>query len=221
MRSRPNGWPIRDDSVAHLDTIGVRQRQRPQRAARAGVDVQDGQVGRGVRAAHLRLHLASRVAESDHGRLGVADHVRVGDDRPVAAYHEAGAGCGSDLNRYDPRSRRLVDAADLCRRELAAAGGGQHRGLVAGSIEHGDGRECERGQRRRQRQDRHRAGPAGPARRGLGSLRLLWSPPPGFGLQRLSAPTRLRKRPGVGIACALAVDPEAGRARHPGDARQR
>ena len=46
-------------------------------------------------------------------------------------------------------------------------------------------------------------------------------PPPDLGLVRLSAPTRLRKRPGIGIACALAVDPEAGRARHPGDARWR
>ena len=48
-----------DDRVADPHALRVGQRQRAQRADAAGVDAQDGEVGRGVGAEHLGLDLAS------------------------------------------------------------------------------------------------------------------------------------------------------------------
>ena len=88
----------RDDRVADLHLCGVAERQRV--GALGVVDLEQGDVGRGVGTDDLRL-LRRALAELDVHALGALDHVCVGEDVAVVVDQEAGAGrcallrCGS------------------------------------------------------------------------------------------------------------------------------
>ncbi len=52
VRSRPNGWPIAITVSPTCTFVGVRERQRAQRAGLVGIDLQHGEVGGRVGAEH-------------------------------------------------------------------------------------------------------------------------------------------------------------------------
>ncbi len=79
-----------DDPVARLELVAVAEARRLQLVR---IDVQRGEVGVRVDAEQLRGELAP-VAERDLERVGVLDHVRVGDDRALLVDDHAAALAG-------------------------------------------------------------------------------------------------------------------------------
>ncbi len=81
----------RHDGVADLDVGAVAERQRLELGV-VGIDLEHRDVGRGVGADHLGVDEVAVLLEADLDVLGVADDVRVGDDRALLVDDEAGAG---------------------------------------------------------------------------------------------------------------------------------
>ena len=79
----------RDDGVAHLEPVRVGQCERGQ-SPRAGVDLHQGDVRRGVTADERRLESVV-VGEAHLDRGGRVDHMEVGHDVTLLVEHEAGA----------------------------------------------------------------------------------------------------------------------------------
>ena len=101
-----------DDGVADLDARGVTERQRVQ-GARGEVDLEDGEVGRGVRADDPRAHVVA-VRERDAHALLALDHVLVGQDVAGGVEHDPRSLCRAPLperrdDRDDARGVGLVD----------------------------------------------------------------------------------------------------------------
>ncbi len=147
-----------DHLVAHTHALRVGERQGPQVVHAAGVDAQRGQVRGWVGAQHVGLHQPAAVVEAHGGRVGVADHVSVRHDRAVRADDEAGARCGSDLDRHHARAGRVVDPVGRTRghRTRIRCTRQRARGLVVpeqGETAHG---QCQPAPRpgRRSREER-------------------------------------------------------------------
>ena len=121
----PNGLPIAATGVADL------RRRSPSRAASGvqvealGVDLQQGDVGERVEADDLGLDLVA-VGELDvdlvrlvqragrgAGRLGVGDHVGVGEDLAVVGDHEARALTAAAAAAAEDRRRRLSPKTEI------------------------------------------------------------------------------------------------------------
>src|SRR5207248_11745905 len=74
----PEGAADRDDAVAYADAARARERERME-LRRGRVDVDDGEIGRGVATDDLR-GVALAVGERDPDRAGAGDDVLVRDD---------------------------------------------------------------------------------------------------------------------------------------------
>ena len=174
----------RDHGIADLDPGRGAELERLQLLG-AGIDLEHGDVGRGIGADDLGVEgLAVLAADPDGDLIGALDDVGVGEDVAVGIDHEAGPGRGAALRGAEGIERRglglllgldvddagrvlgvdLVDAerlAGIVGGESGGRGGvgdgGRGRGRVAAGV-HESGRECDQAEHGDDQTPRERGG---------------------------------------------------------------